>query len=394
MSIFSEFLNKRRERKVSVEEKKFNQLDATSKKKVCEKLLALKQNAFAKEIEKRPFLLPFVIADLNKYDFDVLNAIDIATKKGVSVYDLVDKNQLISNQSIVNIVAKNQPDLILELDDMPALQDLITPETVIAAFTKNPEIIFSNCKALDTKIKVSGTNRDGTEGSRTTSLKTQLQRAMNIYFRPESYTGNKYDSFAKAIADKINSAEFTQKVQSNKMTTRSTTAANETLKRNPKKGQVMPAKTLKNWNNRVLYTIPNQVKKQIKLSKQNKKYNEYMDYLKGLLINPSLNAFNEQEKTKLAKRCVSLCPELVFELQNINGFENISEKLTVQLSAYEAFKTRNQTEMIEALFEMIGQQNTKKVIARHKANVTRKSNHSHKIDQNFIKCEYEVQKIF
>ena len=63
------------------------------------------------------------------------------------------------------------------------------------------------------------------------------------------------------------------------MLTRSTTAINETLKRNPEKGKVVPAKALQRWNNRVLYIIPSEARKMIKKDKAY--YDIYRGYLLG-----------------------------------------------------------------------------------------------------------------
>ena len=156
------------------------------------------------------------------------------------------------------------------------------------------------------------------------------------------------------------------------MTTRSITAANETLKQDPQKGSVVPAKTLHNWNNRVLYTIPNQARRETKKSAN--KYEAYREYLLGLLQNPSLNSFTETEKTKLVKKCVSIVPEVFFDLDKVKGYENVKNKLTVQLTAYETLKKMGNKEDAELLLSDIGAEQSKKVLAKAKANVTRKAN--------------------
>jgi hypothetical protein len=374
MGIFREFINSRKKKKETLEEKKFNALSVEQKKEVCDKVLQLNGNGIENMISKKPYILPYIIADVKVEEVERL--VDIATKKGVSVYDLIDKNNRFANSAILNIAAKNQPELILELDDMPALQDLITSDTLIEAFTKNPEVLFSNCKALESSIKTFGTKRDGTEGVRYTKLKTQLQRAMNLYFRPESYSSNGFDDFAWSIAGRIDDNTFGQKVASNKMTTRSTTAANETLKQDPNKGAVVPAKTLHNWNNRVLHTLPNEVRKKLRKSKVN--YSEFQKYIIGLLKNPSLNSFSDKEKTKLAKKCVSILPEVYFELSKIAAFEDTAKELTVQLTAYETFKKQKKDVEALKLLGTLSEKEVKKLEARVKANKTRKANKTKK----------------
>ena len=377
--LFSKIFSSKKQ-SVAEREEKFRELSVEQQSQIADKLMerAYDETFLEKPIEKEPYLLGYIIGKLKGKNCVPL--IDIATKNGANVYDLVDKNDTISNVTIVNIACANQPELILELDDMPSLQDLITMETFIKAFVKNPEVLFSNCKVLDERVKTEGTKKDGTKSVRYSTLRTQLQRAMNLYFRPRKNL-NEFDKFAQSIADRIDSKSFFEKVQSNKMTTRSTTAANETLKRNPEKGKVVPAKALHKWNNRVLYTIPNQAKKSIKKSKLN--YEEYRLHLLGLLCNSSINSFTEAEKTKLVKRCVSIVPELYFELKAIDevDYKLAARELTVQLSTYEAFKANHDEEGIKYLFESLNESEIKNVLAKSKSNRTRKANKKAKLKE-------------
>lgn len=377
MSIFKDFFNVLTKNKAVAGENKFSKLSEEKKQDIIDKAAALRGDALDKVIEKQPYLLPYIIGDISG-DVHFEKLVDIATKANVGIYDLVDKSSAISNTKIVNIAVKNQPQLVFELDDMPALQDLITQDTFIEAFIKNPEILFSECKALKSRITISGTSKRGKKFTRTTTLKAQLQRAMNLYFRPE--TEKDYDTFAKSIAAKISGDTFASIVSSNKMTTRSVTAANETLKRNPEKGKIMPAKALKNWNNRVLYTVPNVVRKTIKNSankeaqKRNEIYKMYSAYIVGLLKNSSLKSFTEKERIRLAKRCVSICPEVYFELSKIEGFKKSAGELTVQLSAYEAFKAKKDNAGKLKVLSTVDAKREQQIKSRSQANQTRKAN--------------------
>ena len=88
-------------------------------------------------ISQSPFVLQDIIGKLKFTENQIAELVDIATANGASVYDLVDKGSKLSNGSIINIAVRNNPELVLELDDMPSLQDLITMETFIKAFVKN-----------------------------------------------------------------------------------------------------------------------------------------------------------------------------------------------------------------------------------------------------------------
>lgn len=369
MGFFKNIFNSLKEKKANKEEEQFNNLSAENKTIYLNKVKNLSETQLEKAIEKQPYLLPHIIADLKVDNY--IKLIDIATKKGVDLFDLIDKNSIIENNTIVNIAVENQPALVLELDDMPNLQEMITPETLIQAFVKNPEVLFSNCPALNKRIVLMGQDKEGKVAKRSSTLRAQLQRAMNLYFRPESNMKNGFDDFAKSIAEQINDAKFVEIVAGNKMTTRVTTAANETLKRSPEKGRVVPAKTLHKWNNRVMYTIPNEARKGLKKSKVS--YETYTKYLTGLLSNPSLNSFTNEERTRLVKRCVSIVPELYFELRSLNHADS-AEKLTVQLSAYEAFKAMKKDDYADALLDYLGKEQSKKILAKSKANATRKAN--------------------
>ena len=376
LEVFGNLFKKSKKRQ-SVEEReaKFKKLSVSEQQKIVDELLTHRDDEayLAEAVGKEPYLLSYVIGSLR--DKNCMPLIDIATKNGASVYDLIDKNENINNSTIVNVACVNQPELVLELDDMPSLQDMITTETVIKAFVKNPEILFSSCKALESKIRVTGTKKDGTPTVRYATLRTQLQRAMNLFFRP-SKNPNEFDRFAQTIAKEIekNSESFLERVQNNKMITRSTTAVNETLKRNPEKGKVVPAKALHKWNNRVMYTIPNQAKKLIRKEKSN--YEAYKAHLLGLLSNPSINSFTEQEKAKLVKRCVSVVPDLYFDLKAITevDYSSIVKQLTVQLSAYEAYKAMHDKKSAEFLLKSLSEAEAKKVLAKSKSNTTRKAN--------------------
>ena len=127
-------------------EAKFKALSVKEQEAIVNKLLGHKDDeAFlAETVEKEPYLLGYLIGKLKGKN--VLPLVEIATKNGASVYDLIDKNLSIANATIVNIACENQPELILELEDMPNLQDTVTAETVIKAFVKNPLILLSSCR--------------------------------------------------------------------------------------------------------------------------------------------------------------------------------------------------------------------------------------------------------
>ncbi len=368
MGILKELIKLTKEKKISLEEEKFNNYSDVRKMAILDSVKELTGKELEKAIESKPYYLPHIIGKIE--DEILINLVNIATKKGVSVYDLIDKSNVISNTVIVNIAVVNQPELVLELDDMPELQDLITSKSLIEAFIKNPEVVFSECKALNSKVILRGKDRTGKDITRVTTLKKQFQRAINLYFRPNAYKGNKLDNFAKSIADRIDNVAFKNIIGGNRMTTRLSTAANETLKADPEKARVFPAKALKNWNNRTLYVVPNEVRKAIKNQKVN--YSEYYGHMLGELNNPSLNSFSQKERTNFAKKCVAICPEIFFALDKIKAFADISKMLTVQLSAYEAFKDNKQLQ--KEVLKMVDPEQQKKLLAKVKSNETRRAN--------------------
>lgn len=378
MGIFKEYVKALKNNRLVKNEANFEKMNEKERKKLISTIKKLDEKKLEREIEKAPYIFPHVIGDLKVSKETMEKLVAIASKNDVNVYDMIDKKSILTNAEIVNVAVKNQDGLFFELEDMPALQDLITTETLIELFVNNPEVIFANYKLLDKKFEIEGINKDGKESKRSTTLRKQFQRALNIYFRPNTYRGNKFDEFAKSIADKISTEQFNKLVQENKVLTRSTTAANEILKKEPQKGEIMPAKALKRWNNRVLYTIPNQIRKELKSKVSADRYKKFVKYNLGLLQNSSLGAFTEKERTKLAKRCVTICPEIFFELTNINEFAHTAKELTVQLSAYKALKDRGQTELKDKLLSNVGEAQSKKIVARDKANTTRNKNKAKK----------------
>ena len=323
-------------------------------------------------ISQSPFVLQDIIGELKFTENQIAELVDIATANGASVYDLVDKGSKLSNGSIINIAVRNNPELVLELDDMPTYSDLITTESFLVAFVKNPAIILSDCKALKTTIILKGKKADGTEGTRRSNLRAQCLRAFNLYYRPEAIQTNGFDDFAKEIADSIfANATFKKALENKKLITRSTTLANECIKGDVSRSRYLPAQTFKLNNNKVLFLVVRQARK---FQKANKDYKLTKTIILDFIKNESLATFNEKTKEKLARRCVEVCPEIFFELKNIKEMAETANSLTVQMSAYKTFKTRKQTELQEKLVAEIGEERAKKVVARNKANETRKKN--------------------
>ena len=97
----------------------------------------------------------------------------------------------------------------------------------------------------------------------------------------------------------------------------------------------------------------------------------------GLLSNPAINSFTKAEKVSLVKDCVSVMPEVYYELSSL-GLKEIAAESSIQLRAYETFKKLKMKESAEYLLEYIGEEQSKKVISKSKANTTRKANKANK----------------
>ena len=300
---------------------------------------------------------------------DARELVNIATKQGVNLYDLVDKGSNLSNEEIVNIAVRNQPELVLELDDKPRYQDLISVETFIEAFANNPMVILSNCKALKEKIEVVGKNADGTEKRQKSNLRAQCLRALNMYYRPKTKVKNGFNDYAIKIVEKIEkNAEFEKNLQNKRILTRSTTVANESIKKDASKSKYFPADALKLNNNKVLFLIP----RTLHFGKLD--YEKQKNIILEFLKNPSLNAFENKTKEKFVKRCVKYWPEIYFELKNIQGLEFTANSLTVQLSAYATFSARDKDYSAKIILKEVDEERAKKILAKEKANNTRYAN--------------------
>ena len=332
----------------------------------------LSESDIESAVKKTPFVLKNIIGGLKVSEDCGKKLVDIATKAGESVYDLIDKGAIVSNEDIVNIAVINQPELILELDDMPRLQDMITRGTFIYAFAKNPTVILSNAKVLKQKFTIDYVDKNGKDAKRNVNLRSQLLRAINLYYRPNATASSGYDKFAYRITTLMEANEnFATAIKGKKITTRLATPVNEMIKQNPSSGRYLPGESLKLNNNKVLYLTP----KQIRLKNaRTKEYNDVVQEVVDFLKNPALNAFDQNTKNKLVRRCVEVWPETYFELKNIKGLEDTANCLTVQMSAYKTLKNRKQTELLNKLAGQIGEEQTKKVVARNKANQTRKQN--------------------
>ena len=385
MGLFEKLFNsmkvksaEKEERKISEEEAKFNSLNLKEQKAYIEDILSkyVGEEQLKKLINAKPYIFPRIIDKCGTYSL-----VDVATKKGVSVLDLLGKNSKLQDETIVNIAAKNQPELVFSNLLPKIYKDMISVSTIESLFCKNPAVVLSDCAALKTIIETKGIRKDGKEQVRHSTLKAQLLRATNLYMRPQIYKDNGFDSYAKAIADSIKGAEFVKNLE--KMTSSLTTAANEILTKSPEKAKSSSASALHNWNNRVAHKLPKLAKSELTKSKvlEQSKANvvraKWHKLLCGLLSNPALNSFTHKEKVSLVKDCVSVMPEVYYELSSM-GLKDIANESSIQLRAYEAYKKLGDIDSAYYLIEYIGDEQGKKIMARGKANATRKANKANK----------------
>ncbi|MBO7508062.1 MAG: hypothetical protein J6T39_00260, partial [Clostridia bacterium] len=103
MGIFKDFFRTIKEKRATKEEEKFNKLDDVEKQILFNKIMEQADNAkvMAGIVEKEPYILPYIIASLKGGNKQVLPLVDIALTKGINIYDLVDKNNNVSNEDIV-----------------------------------------------------------------------------------------------------------------------------------------------------------------------------------------------------------------------------------------------------------------------------------------------------
>lgn len=375
VDLFSKLKSKRGEKKVSSEETKYNSLSLDEQKVFVNKIMELSDAKLKKYIEKRPFDLAHIMDKVDERDY--MGLIDIATKKGASVVDLVGKNPNISDKDIINAGVKNQPNIIYG-NGMPKMyKDMITANTLITLFLSDPAVVLSGCKELGSSVEVRGVKKDGQEYVKHPTLKTQLLRAINLYMRPEIYKKNGFDDFAKSIADRVNGAEFVKALEN--MTSLLATAGNEVLTRTPEKAKSSSASTLHNWNNRVAHKLPKLAKSEVKRAKVLKESklevvrSKWYKLLCGLLSNPAINSFKEREKVSLVKDCITVIPEIYYDLPALN-LKDIAEKSVIQYSAYKTFKSLKMHDEAKGLLEYLGEKESKKVVASTKAVAKRKAN--------------------
>ena len=400
MGILKDIFKIVKDKKTIKDEEKFNKLSEEQKEEVVNKLAELQSkqqesDLLEKKVAEAPYIMPYLISKLNwKHGYDP-KLVSIALENGISIYDLLDKNKDISNDDILNFAVETNPEIVFEIEDKKQYSDLITRDSIIKAFQKNPQVIFADLKVFDEddehKIVLKReeyVNNEQKEFTRKTTLRKLLKRALNLYFRPEAYSEKQFDGYAMEIASQIKSDSFVEKVEDNKMTTRVITAANETLKRNPEKGRVVPGSVLHMHKNRVMYVIPNQAKKNVNKSQEN--YKNYRKYMHGLLENSALKLSQTEEKVRIVKRSVSIVPELFFDLKKDEAYRDVLNKLTVQLSAFEAFKNQDKNKDASTLLTLVGAENEKKILSRAKANKTRKANKNKKAQAKNAEAEKEI----
>lgn len=362
-------------KKVSREEAAFNNLSIEEQNSKINEILQLDNKRLEKLIEKKPSVLSIIMGKID--DKEYLKLIDIGTKNGANVLDLVGKSTNIPDKIIVNIGVLNQPNLIYSRLMPKKYKDMVSAASLVELFLSDPGVALSDCQELETKIKIKGVKKDGKEYTRYTSLRSQLLRAINLYMRPRIYKDNGFDKYAKSIADKINGAEFVKALEN--LTSSLTTAANEVLSKMPEKAKSSSSSTLHNWNNRVAHKLPKLAKeefrktKALKDSKQNVVREKWHKLLCGLLSNPAINSFSKTEKVSLVKDCVTALPEIFYDLKSL-GLKDMAKNSAIQLYTYQTFKSLKMKEEAESLLEFIGEEQKKKVLSRHKANITRKAN--------------------
>ena len=374
MGIIKDFFDLRKKNKVVVDGKKFEELSEEEQTKECNKLLASKDyNDLKKNLAKKPYLLPHVVADLDLDNEQMKEIIYIGTKENDFDLDkLLERANNISKQDIVEIALKNRPDFAVEKYNRPDILNHLGTNAIIDIFAKYPAIIKANCDVLKEPVKLYGKDKDDKVITRKSTLLAQLKRALNLYFRPEAEQKNGFDSFALEIVSKIDDKPFLESVFSENMIKYIPTAANEMLKRNPEKARLVPGKTFHLWNNRTFYVVPNEVRKNLR--KTQVEYKKARELQLGELKNASLKSFSETEKINLAKKCVKNVPENYFDICTLENYSEVKKNLAVQLYTYLAFKKQGKKDGIVALFKEVGAESEKKILARAKANATRKAN--------------------
>lgn len=378
MGIFKDFFDLRKKNKAEMDGKKFEELSLEEQAKECDRILAFKDyKEFKKNLAKKPYLLPYIMSDLDLDYQKMLEVIYIGTKD--TDFDL-DKllevaNNKISKKDIIEVALKNKPEYAIEKYNRPEILNYLGSDAIIDMFAKYPAVINADCDALKTKgkdITLFGKGKNDKVITRKSTLLAQLKRALNLYFRPEAKQDNGFDDFALTIVNKIEDKPFLESVFSENMIKYIPTAANEMLKKNPEKARIVPGKTFHLWNNRTFYVVPNEVRKKLKSARV--KYAKARELQLGELKNASLKSFTEAEKINLVKKCVKNVPENYFDICKMENYSETKNNGAVQLYTYVAFKKQGKQDEITALFKMVGSKSEKKILAREKANATRKAN--------------------
>ncbi|MBR4124133.1 MAG: hypothetical protein IKR12_01030 [Clostridia bacterium] len=377
MSIIKDFFNLRKKNKEAADSKKFEDLSVEEQEKECKRLLAFNDyKEFKKNLEKKPYMLSYIVDRLDLDHNQMKEVIYIGTKETDFDLDkLLERANNISKQEIVEIALKNKPEFALEkYNNRTDILNLLGTNAIIDIFAKYPAIIRANCDVLKQNVTLYGKDKNNKLITRKSTLLAQLKRAMNLCFRPEAEQSNGFDDFAlNEIVSKIKDKQlFKNAVYSENMIKYVPTAANEMLKKHPEKARYVPGKTYDLWNCRTMYVVPNEIRKRSKMNKE--EYAKSRELQLGELKNPSFKSKGENAKINLVKKCVKNVPENYFDICTLENYSEVKNNLAVQLHTYLAFKKQGKEEEIAKLFEVVGSESEKKILARVKANATRKAN--------------------
>jgi hypothetical protein len=347
-------LSKFKKNKISVQSVK----NKTLTNNEIEKLRDVKSNKERLQIiKKSPYILPYVI---NRWSAE--GNIDSVVKTAIKLLPenvtRLGKGNVMPTEEYVKIALLSKPSVIFQMND--DLKNMISIDTFIKAFVKDPDICASDAKVLKAKIsrKVFVKQKGVTsEKELVTTVRSECLKAIRLATGVSKYHAG-YDDYADVIADDLRISHALDKYQTkDNLATKLPTIVNTMIKKQDIRLYAMPVEVWKLNNYKTLYTAVKEA------TKKGSAIGDILEFIPfGLL------------PKDVTKRVVGVAikndPEVWNKLQECN-LDYLKSDAYIQYAEYKSCKEHKNESLIE---QVLTETEIKKASGKYKGIIKRKKN--------------------
>lgn len=299
-----------------------------------EKFKAVKNSAERERLIKRfPFVLPYVLNTWSE-DANIDKIVKIGIKQMPENITKLGKGNVVPTPELVNYALVQKPAVVFDMND--DLKAMISRESFVEAFAKNPEICASKAPVLDKYIsrtfKVTKKGKEKIINYRS-KIRTECLKAIRIAMGV-SKVHKGYDDFAVEIANELKANKALDHFKTkDKMSTQLATVVNSLIKNQDVRIYAMPVDVWKLNNYKTLYlAVKESVKKGSKID--------------GILEFIPFDLLPEKVTRKVVGVALAKDPTIWAELEQYN-LEYLKDNPYIQYITYNACKKLNRMDIIE-----------------------------------------------